>query len=373
MINVGIYGGLLYDVIPSNPKEAWMNTILKKYYDKSKQGYLYEPALAKAMDHKYKNIKVTYYDKDIKESQLKKNDVNFLVGINLLNFWEKGKKEYNRVLKLMENPEYNIYPNLKEQFFLYNKGDYLQYFEKKGIPIAPTFIVRKDRDPKKILAEVKKRGWKSFVLKPYFAYANIAIARINLDGKDPSKDVTKYLTKYKKFPAFVCQEVMDGFAKFMEVKSFWLNGKFKYYIGMKACDEVFSESKIYKTCSSKYGNVSPKILKLVKKMGKQVLETYPKTYVKGKRTHPLFLRIDFGCCLGNTLDGESYFLNEIEYAGCGVFTEDNTVFKHWPAAYYKKVLELVDTSKDTSKNTAKKTRRRVKNKRRTPKRTHNKN
>ena len=367
MINIGIYGGLLYDVIPSNPKESWMNTILKKYYDKSKQGYLFEPALAKAMEHKYKNIKVTYYDKDIKESQLKKNDVNFLVGINLLNFWEKGKKEYNRVLQLMENPEYNIYPNIKEQFFLYNKGDYLQYFEKKGIPIAPTFIVKDDRNPKKILSEVKKQGWKSFVLKPYFAYANVAIARIDLDDKDAEKKVSTYLTKHKKFPAFVCQEVMNGFAKFWEVKSFWLNGKFKYYIAMKACDEVFSESKIYATCPTKYGNVSPKILKLVKKMGQKVMNAYPKTYVKGKPSYPLYLRIDFGCCLGNTLDGESYFLNEVEYAGCGVFTEDNTVFKHWPTAYYKKALELVNKKKTTSK----KTKKRVKHRRRTKRITKN--
>ena len=34
---------------------------------------------------------------------------------------------------------------------------------------------------------------------------------------------------------------------------------------MKACDQVFSESKIYATCQTDYGDVSPKILKLVNK------------------------------------------------------------------------------------------------------------
>ena len=38
---------------------------------------------------------------------------------------------------------------------------------------------------------------------------------------------------------------MDGFAKFWEIKSFWINGEFKYYVAMKAADKVFSESKIY--------------------------------------------------------------------------------------------------------------------------------
>ena len=93
-------------------------------------------------------------------------------------------------------------------------------------------------------------------------------------------------------------------------------------------------------------------------MGKKVLDAYPESYVNGKRTYPLFLRIDFGCCLGNTLDGKSYFLNEIEYAGCGVFTEDNTIFKHWPTAYYKKAKELVKGNKT---KVSKKTRR-VRNK-----------
>jgi hypothetical protein len=94
-------------------------------------------------------------------------------------------------------------------------------------------------------------------------------------------------------------------------------------------------------------------------MGKKVVDAYPESYVNGKRTYPLFLRIDFGCCLGNTLDGKSYFLNEVEYAGCGVFTEGNTIFKHWPTAYYKKAKELV---RGQNKTKASKKTRRVRNK-----------
>ena len=72
------------------------------------------------------------------------------------------------------------------------------------------------------------------------------------------KEVSKFLTKNKKFPAFVCQEVMNGFAKFWEIKSFWINGEFKYYVAMKAADKVFSESKIYGSNPEEFGKVSPK-------------------------------------------------------------------------------------------------------------------
>ena len=35
-----------------------------------------------------------------------------------------------------------------------------------------------------------------------------------------------------------------------------------------------------------------------------------------------------------------YFLNEIEYAGCGTFTDVKNVFHYWPEAYYKKAIEI---------------------------------
>jgi len=361
MIKIGICGGLLNDVIPDTPKESWMKDIPKKYYKKNRNGYLYEPALVAALNHKYKDVEVSYIHKELKESELEKNDVNFLVGLNLLYAWEQGKKEYNRVLQLMKHPKTHIYPSVKEQFFLFDKGDYLQYFEKKGIPIAPTFVIRDKRNPDEILKAVKSKGWASFVLKPHYAYANIAIKRIDPTDKNAKSQLSTYLKENKKFPAFVCQETMEGFAKFWEVKSFWLNGKFKYYIAMKACEEVFDESKIYDSCPTKFGDISPTLLKKVKKMGQQVMNAFPKTKLHGKNTNPLYVRIDFGCCLGNTLDGTSYFLNEIEYAGCGVFTEGNNVFHHWPTAYYKKSKEIFDSvnrQKKTSKRTKKTKRKR---------------
>ena len=47
------------------------------------------------------------------EKKLRQNDVNFLVSLNLLAAWEKSDVEYKRVLKLMEDPSLNFYPNLK--------------------------------------------------------------------------------------------------------------------------------------------------------------------------------------------------------------------------------------------------------------------
>lgn len=363
MVKIGLVcwkqGGGTNDYIMPDKSKPWQKglTIIKKG---EFRGLIpFEKALQAALEYTYDDVEVMFIN-SFDENKLKKNDVNFLVSLNLLAAWEKSDKEYKRVLKLMQKSSLNFYPNLKEQFYLFDKGDYLTYFEKKGIPIAPTFVVRKDRDPKKILREVKKNNWKAFVLKPHRAYANIGIGKFDnrsqdnrsssvlhsmTTNPDVEKEVSVFLKKNKKFPAFVCQEVINGFAKFWEVKSFWINGEFKYYIAMKASGAVFNESKIYTSDTSDFGKVSPSVLKQIKQMGQKVVNLFPK--LNSKSDPPLYLRIDFGCCRGNTLDGDSYFLNEIEYAGCAIFTEEarekynvKNVFDIWVKAYYKKAKEF---------------------------------
>ena len=160
---------------------------------------------------------------------------------------------------------------------------------------------------------------------------------------------------------FVCQEVMDGFAKFWEVKSFWINGKFKYYIAMKASGEVFDISDINNPDG--FGRVSPSVLKDLKKMGKKVVQYFPKN-LNQYSNPPLYLRIDFGCCAGNKLDGKKYFLNEIEYAGCAIFSEESGMknfTEMWGDAYYKKAKEFLP-SKKTKKTKKRKKRSKKRNK-----------
>ena len=315
------------------------------------------------MEYKYEDVDIMYLNK-FDEKKLKENDINFCVSLNLLYAWEKGKQEYQRVLKIMKNPKINIYPNLKEQEFLFNKGGYLEYYKNKGIPIAPTFIIKKDRNIRRIIKNVEQKGWDSFVLKPHNAYANIGIGKFDLDDLNVSQSVSKYLLKYKKFPAFVCQEVMDGFAKFWEVKSFWINGKFKYYIAMKASGKVFDFSDIDNP--DDFGSVSPSVLKDIKKMGKKIINHFPKD-LNSHSNPPLYLRIDFGCCAGNKLDGKKYFLNEIEYAGCAIFSEESGITNFtelWADAYYKKAKEYLPKQNKMKKTKrGKKTKRRKKTKR----------
>ena len=367
MVKIGIIswrqGGGTNDYISPKPSKPWKKG-LKVVQKGTYKGLIpFEKALISAMEYMYDDVEIMYMNR-FNENKMRQNDINFLVSLNLLYAWEKSDKEYKRVYNLMNDPSINIYPNLKEQMFLFNKGDYLEYYREKGIPIAPTFIIRNDRNVRRLVARVEEHGWTSFVLKPHYAYANIGIGKFDVDEPNVKDNVAKYLTKHKRFPGFVCQQVMDGFAKFWEVKSFWLNGEFKYYVAMKAADMVFSESKIYGESTEVFGKVSPKVLKGIKEMGRKVVDHFPKD-LNPHSNPPMYLRIDFGCCMGNTLDGTSYFLNEVEFAGCAIFTEESGLKNFtelWAKTYYQKAKEFkpkrVKSLRKKVKRTKKKSRKR---------------
>ena len=332
-------GGGTSDYITPD-KQPWLkDLIIKSGHYKGKVSF--EKALIATMNHKYKDIEIMFINKYDKKL-LQQNDINFVVSLNLLNAWEKSDSEYERVYKLMQDKSLNIYPNLQEQLFLYDKGKYLQYYKNKGIPIAPTFVIKDKRNAKNIIDKVSKKGWKSFVIKPYRAYATIGIGIFKTDGKNLEKKVNKYLEKNKKFPAFICQEMIEGFSKFFEIKSYWINGKFKYYVSTHCWSwlENYCEDDSFIDVSH-IKKISPGVLKDIKRMGQKIVDLYPK--MNKYSDTPFFLRLDFGCCIGNKMDGKNYFLNEIEYAGCGVLTEFasvNNALDIWAREYYKKSKEI---------------------------------
>ena len=71
-------------------------------------------ALVAAIEHKYEDLEVVYL-KNFNEKTLQ-NDVNFLVGVNLLNAWHTSPKMYEKWLKIMKIKN-NIYPPLSDKCF----------------------------------------------------------------------------------------------------------------------------------------------------------------------------------------------------------------------------------------------------------------
>jgi len=329
MLRIGIIGGKLYEMVSLDPYRKWMDDLDPVDIE---GGCTYiEKAYVASINHKYKDVECTYIDK-FDEKLLQANDVNFIVGMNILNAFQINRKQYEKQLKIMKNPKNNIYPPHREQQFLFHKGDYHEYFIKRGIQMAPTFVIRKDRNAKKIINKIKELGWKSFVVKPEYAYANIKIVKYDIDEKGVEKKLERYLIETKKYPGWVCQEMMIGFKKYWEIKSFWINGKYKYHLAIVA--DVFDNEELF-------GKADKQLIDQIKPLGEKIVKIFPKTKINGKEIMPPMLRLDFGCCQGNTLDKNKYFFTEMEYAGCGTFVDYNpNHLRHYTDVYYEKAKEI---------------------------------
>ena len=73
--------------------------------------------LVAAIEYQYPDAEVKYL-KNFTEKTLQKNDVNYLVGVNLLNAWHGSDKMYKKWLGIMKNKKNNIYPPLSYKIFI---------------------------------------------------------------------------------------------------------------------------------------------------------------------------------------------------------------------------------------------------------------
>ena len=246
--------------------------------------------------------------------RLKSNDINFLTGYDLITEFNEDIVRYRKIKKIFENPSAKIWPRWKTQNFIYNKGDYAAYLGRKGIPVAPSIQVKKklsDTGIKRLVNKLHKTGWNAVIAKPELSAWSIGIERI------PMEEITfhrmkAYFNEYRDYPRFIFQEALRGFAKKWEIRLFYFNGKFKYAIGNKAAiatgyDEIVTP------------NPPAADLKRVVKIGNRIMKLFPKTTIRGKKIEPSMVRMDFGCCLNNTLNSKDYFLNEIENQAANYF------------------------------------------------------
>ena len=79
-------------------------------------------------------------------------------------------------------------------------------------------------------------------------------------------------------------------------------------------------SPLEKTGEEKVIKVPSNSLRQCKKIAKKVLKVLPKEYHKGKFLKPIMVRIDFGCCQGNSLNSLKYFVNEVELQTAGLYS-----------------------------------------------------
>jgi len=326
-------GSKIYKNMPE-----YLKTIDK--YGSGKKTVLIDSGIAWYFKNKYPDTEVDIIKptkKNLTLERLSKNDINFLLGFDIITALHKDKEWFRTIKQIFKNPKSKLFPNWDVQNFIYDKQTYLTWFKKKGVPVLDTIYVSKNPNIEQLIKKIKQKHWTNFIIKPILGGWGNGFEKFNINSKMYSNDLDDYFKEYSKtYPKFMIQQEIEGFGTHWEIKMFWFSmgqkSWLEYAIGVKAAQ---ASSTGEEQVTSK---VPQKFINQLMPLARKIMKLYPK--INGIK--PAMIRMDFGCCL----DGK-YFLNEIENQACGYFTRDvpEDLVPIYSDLYYKKALEVLNNSK----------------------------
>jgi hypothetical protein len=286
--------------------------------------------------------------KDISVRRLKQNDINFVIGYDYINTIQQdpfirkfsGEKGQQLLLDIFKHKDSKIFPPIKHLDFIWDKKKYLTRFNKDKIPINPTIFIKQSVSIPKLLSQISSYKWSKFIIKPIGGCEGIGCGFFIT--KDILAEPTKLMDYFKEqsesYNEYLVQRLTEGFTKYGEVKSFWIDGVFRYAISTK--DKAWSASIVEPV-------IDENILSICNKIGGNVIKSIPKLSFNGRKVDPVMTRIDVVCCLDNKPKSSlKYYLNEIEEGGlAGTYTNFKQIT--YPIvdilaeAYVRKAKELL--------------------------------
>lgn len=250
--------------------------------------------------------------------RLKGNDLNFTMGYNAVNISVENNDQGPGKMRAFKMAR-NLFPTWEAEDFILYKSKYMQACMKAGVPMAPTlFALRGRRSPAKLLAQIKERGWRSFVMKQSESGFCLGFQKFSVESveKEP-KILEDYFQDWEHCPEFIVQEAIDGFTRNWETRCFWFNGKFLYAIANKAAVSSPDGEEHIVT-----GDDIPKeFLENAKRIGRRAIRVLPQLRTADGRQVPnVLVRTDIGCSDSQIYDRnthwdptkKTFFLNEIE-------------------------------------------------------------
>jgi len=275
-------------------------------------------ALAWYIKKNYEDIEVDIITpEEITLKRLSSNDLNFTMGYNAVNIKVENNASGPAKMRAFKKAK-NIFPTWEAEEFILHKSKYMQACMDNGVPMAPTiFAVKGKRSAAQLMAQIKERGWKTFVIKQSESGFSLGFCKLTVEEceNDPSKLAT-YFKDYAHCPEFIVQEAIDGFTRNWETRCFWFNGKFLYAIAnMAAVSSKDSKERIIT------GDDIPKeFLENAKRIGQQAIKALPDLQTGGAPVKNILVRTDVGCADSQVYDKhtnwdpskKTFFLNEIE-------------------------------------------------------------
>jgi len=290
------------------------------------------------------------FPEDISVKRLKSNTCNFIIGYDVINAVFEGKQRVAEMTKMFKNCG-NVVPSLDFQEYIYYKSRYMKACLDAGVPMAPTILAFKGkRSPSKLLAEIKERGWKMFVMKQSFMAFSLGFTKLTVEECEQNpKLLQDYFAEFSDCPEYVVQEAIEGFVRNWETRVFWFNGEFLYAIANKAAVSTDDGEERIVTGD----DIPEEFLENAKRIGREALKILPQLKAPNGQPIPMTLiRTDIGCSDSQVHDRntnwdptkKTFFLNEIEYGGTTYFIRhlkfDSVPM--WANLYADKAVEIRD-------------------------------
>lgn len=250
--------------------------------------------------------------------RLKSNAMNFTMGYNAVNVCVEKNATGAEKMKAFKGCG-NLLPTWKVEDFILYKSKYMQACINAGVPMAPSiFALKGNRSPIVLLKQIKKRGWKTFVMKQSESGFSLGFKKLSVEAcdKDP-KILRDYFRDYGHSPEFIVQEAIDGFTRNWETRCFWYNGEFLYAIAnMAAVSTADGAERIISG-----DDIPAEFLENAKRIGKEAIKQLPPLQAPTGQVVPMvMMRTDIGCSDSQVQDvntlwdpsKKTFFLNEIE-------------------------------------------------------------
>jgi len=289
---------------------------------------------------------------EITPKRLKSNDLNFTMGYNAVNISVENNSSGARKLNAFKKAT-NIFPTWENEDFILYKSKYMKKCMKSGVPMAPTiFAMKGARSPSKLLSQIKKRGWKHFVLKQSTSGFCLGFLKLSVEEceKDP-KILANYFKEWSKIPEYIVQEAIDGFTRNWETRCFWFNGEFKYAIANMAAVSTSDQKEHIVTGD----DIPSEFLENAKRIGREALKVLPRMKTAGgESVDNILVRTDIGCSDSQVFDKDThwpfneektiktFFLNEIEPSSTTYFVRwlKFDCIPMWGELYAEKAREI---------------------------------
>lgn len=329
-------------------------------YVVKKKGKKYVPAdvaIGLYIESTYPDIKVDYITPaEISTRRFKKNDLVFIIIYDLLEAFHLTKTDNFHKFKLALKNSNNVYPPYQYQKFINNKCLYYKYLAKKGIPVAPTYCVTKEkwytRNPKvyisNLISRMRHNKWESIIAKPVYGQESKDFSKFLACKQNGLECQRKRLLQYfaknvPRYKSIVIQQYIKGFDKSNpEIRTYFINGEYYYSIITTSSDVEIpvQEGGRYPIPDEKW--------KYAMQLAKRVMDSLPKIDLSNK--YPILTRIDIGSGLENV--PQTLFINEVEFVP-SLYIEDqnNPVVEKIAESLVKVTNEYRERGKDRVKVT----------------------